>query len=154
MPDHYRCTITCASCGKRQHYEAECYHKQHLSAKLKSEAQNGGQGGKGNGDKGKGKSTGRGKGQEQGKGGGRGGPNKKNQDKNHDTSVRNPNLTPGGTDPEPSGGQQNPGPTTRSQGQAQQEQGAECGNEDGDESNPRIRSRFNADGAKASQKGV
>ena len=23
MPDHYRCTITCASCGKRKHYEDE-----------------------------------------------------------------------------------------------------------------------------------
>ena len=37
MPDHNRCTITCASCGKRKHYEDECYHKQHLSAKLKGE---------------------------------------------------------------------------------------------------------------------
>ena len=27
MPDHYRCTITCAFCGKRKHYEDECYHK-------------------------------------------------------------------------------------------------------------------------------
>ena len=24
MPDHYRCTITCAFCGKRKHYEDEC----------------------------------------------------------------------------------------------------------------------------------
>ena len=30
MPDHYRCTITCAFCGKRKHYEDECYHKQRL----------------------------------------------------------------------------------------------------------------------------
>ena len=30
--DHYRCTITCAFCGKRKHYEDECYHKQRLSA--------------------------------------------------------------------------------------------------------------------------
>ena len=37
MPDHYRCTITCAFCGKRKHYEDECYHKQRLSAKLKGE---------------------------------------------------------------------------------------------------------------------
>ena len=37
MPDHYRCTITCAFCGKREHYEDECYHKQRLSAKLKGE---------------------------------------------------------------------------------------------------------------------
>ena len=36
MPDHYRCTITCAFCGKRKHYEDECYHKQRLSAKLTS----------------------------------------------------------------------------------------------------------------------
>ena len=27
MQDHYRCTITCAFCGKRKHYEDECYHK-------------------------------------------------------------------------------------------------------------------------------
>ena len=27
MPDHHRCTITCAFCGKRKHYEDECYHK-------------------------------------------------------------------------------------------------------------------------------
>ena len=27
LPDHYRCTITCAFCGKRKHYEDECYHK-------------------------------------------------------------------------------------------------------------------------------
>ena len=37
MPDHYRCTITCAFCGKRKHYEDECYHMQRLSAKLKGE---------------------------------------------------------------------------------------------------------------------
>ena len=36
LPDHYRCTITCAFCGKRKHYEDECYHKQRLSAKFKS----------------------------------------------------------------------------------------------------------------------
>ena len=24
LPDHYRCTITCAFCGKRKHYEDEC----------------------------------------------------------------------------------------------------------------------------------
>ena len=28
MPDHYRCTITCAFCGKRKHYEDGCYHKE------------------------------------------------------------------------------------------------------------------------------
>ena len=37
LPDHYRCTITCAFCGKRKHYEDECYHKQRLSAKPKGE---------------------------------------------------------------------------------------------------------------------
>ena len=37
LPDHYRCTITCAFCGKRKHYEDECYHKQRLSARLKGE---------------------------------------------------------------------------------------------------------------------
>ena len=35
LPDHYRCTITCAFCGKRKHYEDECYHKQRLSASLR-----------------------------------------------------------------------------------------------------------------------
>ena len=37
LPDHYRCTITCAFCGKRKHYEDELYHKQRLSAKLRGE---------------------------------------------------------------------------------------------------------------------
>ena len=37
MPDHYRCTITCAFCGKRKPSEDECYHKQRLLAKLKGE---------------------------------------------------------------------------------------------------------------------
>ena len=41
VPDHYRFTITCAFCGKHIQYEDECYHKQRLSAKLKSEAQSG-----------------------------------------------------------------------------------------------------------------
>ena len=53
---------------------------------MKSDTDNGGQGGKGNGDKGKGKSKGRRKGQEQGKGGGRGRPAKLSQVKNQDTS--------------------------------------------------------------------
>ena len=35
LPDHHRCTITCAFCGKRKHYEDECYHKQRLSARLR-----------------------------------------------------------------------------------------------------------------------
>ena len=64
LPDHYRCTITCAFCGKRKHYEDECYHKQRLSAKLRGEDPGKGSGkggGKGKGsDSGKGKSKGRG----------------------------------------------------------------------------------------------
>ena len=40
LPDHYRCTITCAFCGKRKHYEDECYHKQRLSAKLRDAGSN------------------------------------------------------------------------------------------------------------------
>ena len=101
MPDHYRWIITCAFCGKLKHYEDECYHKQRLSNKVRSAAQNGGgsTGGKSNGEKGKGKSQGRGKcqGQAQAKGGGRGRPDKKNQDKNkdktQDRSRENPNPT-------------------------------------------------------------
>ena len=73
MPDHYRSTITCAFCGKRKHYEDECYHKQRLWAKLKGEDTGKGSGkgrGKGNGnDSGKGKSKGRGKGQDKNQGG-------------------------------------------------------------------------------------
>ena len=38
MPHRYRCTLTCPFCGKGNHHEDECYHKQRLSAKLKSEA--------------------------------------------------------------------------------------------------------------------
>ena len=150
MPDHYRCTIPCAFCGKRKHYEGECYHKQRLSAKLKSEAQTGGggAGGKSQGAKGKRNSQGRstGQGQAEGKGGGRGGPGKKNNDKNNDKnqdrSGGNPNPTPGGINLEPSGWQQNTRPTTRSQTQAQQEHGTKRANEDDNQSNARKRSRF------------
>ena len=60
MPDHYRCTITWAFCGKKKHYEDECYHKQRLWAKLKGEDPGKGSGkggGQSNGnDSGKGKS--------------------------------------------------------------------------------------------------
>ena len=65
LPDHYRCTITCAFRGKRKHYEDECYNKQRLSAKLKTENASGKGGGKGNTNKnnGQGKSKGNGKGQ-------------------------------------------------------------------------------------------
>ena len=161
MPEHYRCTIACAFSGKRKHYEDECYHKERLSAKLKSEAGNGGgrAGGKSNGEKGKGKSQRQGKdqGKAQGKGGRSGGPDKKNQDKNkdknQDRSGGSPNPTLGGTNPEPSTGQQNPGPTTRSQTQAQKEQGAKRGNEDVDESNPHKQSRFMRMAPKLRRKG-
>ena len=68
MPDCYRCTITCAFCGKGKHYEDECYHKQRPSAKLKGEdpGKGSGKGGaKGNGnDSGKGKWKGRGRDQD------------------------------------------------------------------------------------------
>ena len=144
LPDHYKCTITCAFCGKRKHYEDECYHKQHLSAKLKTENASGKGGGKGNANKdnGQGKSKGNGKGQGgKGKGGRGGGDRKLDKEKNTNPSGGNPNPTPGGN-PEPPAGQPNTGPTTRSQTQGQQEQGTKCANENGDQSNARKRSRF------------
>ena len=85
LPDHYRCTITCAFCGKRKHYEDEFYHKQRLSAKLKTENPSGKSGGKGSANKenGQGKSKGNGKGQGgKSKGGRRGGDRKPEKDKN------------------------------------------------------------------------
>ena len=121
LPDHYRCTITCAFCGNRKQYEEECYHKQRLSAKLKTENASGKGSGKGNADKdsGKGKSKGNRKGQDgKGKDGRKGSDRKPDKDKNADQSGGNPNTTPGG-DSEPSGGQPNTGPTTCSQRQAQ-----------------------------------
>ena len=143
LPDHYRCTITCAFCGKRKHYEDECYHKQRLSAKLKGEdpgkgSSKGGGKGKGN-DSGKGKSKGRGQGQDKGQGGRGGGANRQPDNKNKDKNGGNPNPNPGGNS-EPSGGQS--GPTTRSQTQAQQEQGAKREHEGGDDGNAKKRSRF------------
>ena len=63
LPDHYRCTITCAFCGKQKHYEDECYLKQRLSAKLKGEDPG----------KGSGKGGGKGKGNDSGKGKSKGG---------------------------------------------------------------------------------
>ena len=145
LPDHYRCTITCAFCGNRKHYEDECYHKQRLSAKLKGEDPGKGSGkggGKGNGnDSGKGKSKGRGQGQDKSQGGRGGGasrqPDKDN--KNTEKNGGNPNPNPGGNS-EPSGGQS--GPTTRSQTQAQREQGAKREHEGGDDGNAKKRSRF------------
>ena len=143
LPDHYRCTITCAFCGKRKHYEDECYHKQRLSAKLKGEDPGKGSGkgggkGKGN-DSGKGKSKGRGQGQDKGQGGRGGGANRQPDNKNEGENGGNPNPNPGGNS-EPSGGQS--GPTTRSQTQAQQEQGAKREHEGGDDGNAKKRSRF------------
>ena len=145
MPDHYRCTITCPFCGKRKHYEDECYHKQRLSAKLKGEDPGKGagkSGGEGNGDdSGKGKAKGRGKGQDTNQGGRGGGancqPDKEN--KNQDKNGANPDPNPGGNS-EPSGGQS--GPTTRSQTQAQREQGAKREHEGGDDGTAKKRSPF------------
>ena len=145
MPDHYRCTITCAFCGKRKHYEDECYHKQRLSAKLKGEDPGKGSGkgggkGKGN-DSGKGKSKGRGQGQDKSQGGRGGGANRQpdKDNKNPDKNGGNPNPNPGGNS-EPSGGQS--GPTTRSQTQAQREQGAKREHEGGEDGNAKKRSCF------------
>ena len=144
LPDHYRCTITCAFCGKGKHYEDECYHKQRLSAKLKTKNASGKGGGKGsaNKDNGQGKSKGNGKGQGGKDKGGRGGGNRKpDKDKDANLSEGSPNPTTG-VNPEPSGGQPNTGPTTCSQTQGQQEQGTKGANKDGDQSNARKRSRF------------
>ena len=143
LPDHHRCTITCAFCGKRKNYEDECYHKQRLSAKLKTENRSGNGSGKGNADQdsGKGKSKCRGKGQEKGEG--RRGCSDRKPDKHKDTdkSGGNPISTPGGNS-RPCGRQQNRVHTTRSQTQAQQEQGTKGANEDEDHSNARKRSPF------------
>ena len=145
LPDHYRCTITFAFCEKRKHYEDECYHRQRLSAKLKGEdpGKGSGKGGgkdKGN-DSGKGKSKGRGQGQDKSQGGRGGGANRQpdKDNKNTDKNAGNPNPNPGGNS-EPSGGQS--GPTTRSQTQAQQGQGAKRVHEGGDDGNAKKRSRF------------
>ena len=155
LPDHYRCTITCLFCSRRKHYEDECYHKQRLSAKLKTKNPSGKSSGKGNADKdsGKGKSKGNSKG-EAGKGkGGRGGSDRKpKKDKNTNQSGGNPDTTPGGNS-EPSGGQSNMGPTTCNQTQAQQEQGTKRANEDGDQSNARKRSRYMRMARKLQKKG-
>ena len=67
-----RTTTGDAFSGKRKHYKDECYHKQRLSAKLKSENASGKGGGKGNANKdnGQGNSKENGKGQGgKGKGG-------------------------------------------------------------------------------------
>ena len=145
MPDHYRCTITCAFCGKRKHYEDECYHKQRLSANLKGEDPGKSPskgGGKGNGnDCGKTKFKGRGKGEDKRQGGRGGGANRQPDkvNKNQDKNGGNPNHNPGGNS-EPSGGQS--GLPTRSQTQAQREQGAQPEHEGGDDGNAKKRSHF------------
>ena len=155
MPDHYRCTVTRAFCDSRKHYGDECYHKERLLAKLKSENRSGKGSGKGNADQdsGQGKSIGHGKGQG-GKGkGGRGGSDRKpDKDKNADQSRGNPNPTPG-RNSAPSAGQPNTGPTTCSPTQVQQEQGTKRANEDGDQSNSRKRSRFMRMARKLQKKG-
>ena len=145
LPDHYRCTIRCAFCGKRKHYEDECYHKQRLWPKLKCEDPGRGSGkgggkGKGN-DSGKGKSKGRGQGQDKSQAGQGGGANRQpdEDNKNTDKNGGNPNANPGGNS-EASGGQS--GPTTRSQTPAQKEQGAKREHEGGDDGNAKKRSRF------------
>ena len=91
LPDHYRCAMQFAFFGKRKHYEDESYHKQPLSAKLKSENGSGKGSRKGSADKdsGKGNSKGRGKGQgtrERGKNGRGGSDRKPNKDMNADPS--------------------------------------------------------------------
>ena len=156
MPDHYRCTITCAFRGKRKHYEDECYHKQRLSAKLKGEYPGKGSGkggGKGNGkDSGKGKSKGRGKGQDKSQAGRGGAANRQpdKDNKNQDKNGGNPNPNPGGNS-EPSGGQS--GPTTRSQTQAQREQRAKREDEGGDDGNAKKRRCFMRMACKLRNKG-
>ena len=155
LPDQYRCTIACAFCGKRKHYADECYHKQRLSAKLRTENGIGRGSGKGNADKDscKGTSKGIGKGQGgKGKGGPGGSDRKLDKHKKANESGGNPHTTPGGTS-EPSGGQSNMGPTTFSQTQGQQEQGTKRANEDGDQSNARKRSRFMRMARKLQKKG-
>ena len=156
LPDHYRCTITCAFCGKRKHYENECYHKQRLSAKLKGEDPGKGtgkDGGKGKSNaSGKDKSKGRGQGQDKSQGGRQGGANRQSDkdNKNTDKNGGNPNHNPGGNS-EPSGGQS--GPTTHSQTQAQREQGAKREHEGGNDGNAKKRSRLRRMARKLQNKG-
>ena len=155
LPDHYRCTITCAFRGKRKHYGVECYHKQRLTAKLKTENAGGKGSGKGNANKddGQGKSKGNGKGQSgKGKVERRGGDHKPDNDNNAHPSRGIPDPTLWGN-PEPSGGQTNTGPTTQSQTQGQQEQGTKSANENGDQSHARKRSRVMRIARKLQKKG-
>ena len=157
MPEHYRCTITCAFCGKRKHYEDECYHKQRLSAKLKGEDPGKGcgkGGGKSNGNNsGRGKSKGRGKGQDKNQGGRGGGANHQpdKDNKNPDKNGGSPHPNPGGNS-QPSEGQS--GPTTHSQTQAHREQGAKREHEGRDDGNAKKRSRFMRMARKLRNKGL
>ena len=138
LPDHYRFTITCAFCGKSKHYEDECYHKQRLSAKLKTENASGKISGKVKPTRTVAKASPMAMAKAKVA---KPGVDEENKVKNANPSRGNPDTTPGGY-PEPLGGQPNTGPTTRSQTQAQQEQGSKRANDDGDQSNARKRSRF------------
>ena len=81
------------------------------------------------------------KGQDKSQGGRGGGANRQpdKDNKNPHKNGGNPNHNPGGNS-EPSGGQS--GPTTRSQMQAQQEQGTKREHEGGDDGKAKKRSRF------------
>ena len=114
LPDHYRCTITCAFCGKRKQYKDECYRKQRVSAKLKNE--NGS--GKGSGKASAGEDSGKGK-------------SKPDKNKNAYKSGGSPLMC-----------SRIQGPTTPSQTEAWQEQGTKRANKDGDQSNAHKRSLF------------
>ena len=155
LPDYYRCTITCAFCGKRKHYEDKCYHKQRLSAKLNTEKASGKGSGKGVTDKdsGKGKSKGNGKG-EAGKGkGGRGGSDRKpDKDKNAEQSRGSAILCQGGTLSLLVGNQtQDLRPVPRRK--PNRNTGTKRANEDRDQSNARKRSRFMRMAQKLQRKG-
>ena len=137
LPDHCRCTITCAFCGKRKHYEDECYHKEEDPGKGRGKDSDEGN----DNDSGKGKSKGRGEGQDKSQGGRGGGANRQpdKDNKNPDKNGGNPNPNPEGNS-ELSGGQS--GPTTRSRNQDQREQGAKREHAGGDDGNAKKRSRF------------
>ena len=137
LPDHYSCRITWAFWGRRKHNEDECYHKERLSAKLKTRSASGKGSGKGNTDKdsGQGKFKGNGKGgRRKGKGGQGGSDHKPDKDNNANRSRGKPNTAPGANS-ESSGRQPNPGPTSRCKTQAEQAQGTKRANEDWDQSN-------------------
>ena len=125
MPDHFRCTVTCSFCGRRKHYEDECYHKKRLSERLKKEVDGGKGGGqapypkkddkKDDKNSGKGKGKGKGKGQDknkgQGDGGSKGGRGPTNTPPTPTTPTPGGSATPSTPSNEPSD------VTTRSQAQ-------------------------------------